>query len=248
MSAADRVRRILVAIDPGAGGIAALDVPGALAAALGADLEALFVERQDLLDLAGFPGVRAFSASAADHRTLDRDEMLRALRVQAEALARAMTALGARHRVAANLAAAQACDLVVLARRGDTRRSLGATVRATLAGAPCAVLVLPPRATAIRRVVALADGGPHVVARAATMAAALGVPLGVAVPSEFPDGDRAAVLRVHPGARIEKLADDAPEGLAALLAVQPDALVVLGRAPDLDARLARLDQPVLVVE
>jgi nucleotide-binding universal stress UspA family protein len=234
-----RHRRILVAFDPAALPAAALDAPARLASALGAELVALFVERQELIDLAGFPRVRAFSLDTADHLALDMAEMTRALRAQAQRAERLLADLAARHRVAARLqvargevvaeiiAAAQGCDLVVVGRGRRGPRALGGTVRDILSGVACAVLVLPEGTTAVRRVVLIDDGRDGIHARAEEIARGLHMAL-----LSIPAGDARAI------AALDRL---------------PGTLVITARDPrpgttTLDERLAALDQPLLVLE
>jgi nucleotide-binding universal stress UspA family protein len=234
-----RHRRILVALDPAALPAGALDAPARLASALGAELVALFVERQELIDLAGFPRVRAFSLNAADHMALDMAEMTRALRAQAQRAERLLADLAVRHRVAARLqvargevvaeiiAAAQGCDLVVVGRGRRAPRALGGTVRDILSGVACAVLVLPDAAAPVRRVVLIDDGRREIRERAEEIARGLHMAL-------------------------QHVAADDARAIAALDRL-PGTMVITARdprpgTPTLDDRLAVLDQPLLVLE
>lgn len=234
-----RHNRVLVAVDPSTLGLAALEAPAAIAAALGAELVGLFVERQELIDLAGFPDVRAFSPGRADHFAIDIEGMNRALRAEAARAERLIVELGLRHRVRARLevargdvvaeviAASEGCDVVVVGRGARPPRDLGRTVRAILSGVACAVLVLPDGGGPVRRVALIDDGEGAVRARAADIARGLRLPF-VAVAATDVLG--IAALDARAGTLFVTARDTGYAG------------------PSLDARLALLGRPVLVLE
>jgi len=87
--------RILLALDATGGAEAAVRAAAELAAALRAELEALFVEDANLLRLAGLPFAREVGFHSATGRPLVLEEVARALRAQASGLER-MLRLAAR--------------------------------------------------------------------------------------------------------------------------------------------------------
>jgi len=154
------IRRIVVALDGSEHSLAALDAAAALAAQLQSELEALFVEDDDLLRLAELPFARVTSLVLLESRPVDRERMERQLRLQAERVERTLqrraAALGlhatfrhVRGRVCDEvLAAAAGADLLSLGKAGGTLLSacgVGRTLQAALgAGRPLLVLENQP--------------------------------------------------------------------------------------------------------
>ncbi|MHA1536566.1 MAG: hypothetical protein ACTSUD_03340 [Alphaproteobacteria bacterium] len=165
-------RRVVLALDPSADHVAAVREAAALAARLGAELSAVFVEDRGLLGAAAYPFVRCFSAGNLGWREFGVADMEGAYRALAEK-ARAATEEAAGSRKlhwtftivrgeveASALEAAGEADLVVL---GAGMDRLGAgSGRTRLAWRRIArprrsVLVLRPEAET-PRIVALYDG------------------------------------------------------------------------------------------
>jgi nucleotide-binding universal stress UspA family protein len=134
------IRRILVALDASPHSLAALDVAVDLAAQLGAEVEGLFVEDINLLNLADLPMARELVVYASHPRRLDRVRMAEQLHVQARMARKALEQLAEKAQVpwsfrvargvivAELLAAAEEMDLILLGRTGwSNRRRVGST-------------------------------------------------------------------------------------------------------------------------
>ncbi len=149
------IRRILLALDSSAKGLAALDAAARLAALLEAELEGLHVEDEALLRVARAPLTRIVSMTSAS-QPLSEADMERSLRAQARAAQRALARASERHAVRWSfrsargqvsgeiLAAAPGADMVILGkanRRLGRDAGLGSTARRLWGEAPGAVLV-----------------------------------------------------------------------------------------------------------
>jgi nucleotide-binding universal stress UspA family protein len=134
------IRRILVAVDASPHSLAALQVAIELAVQLGAEVEGLFVEDIELLNLSDLPMARELVAYATHPRHLDRIRMVEQLQLQARMARKALEAEAekaqvrwtfrvARGVIAAELlAAAEEMDLILLGRTGwSNRRRVGST-------------------------------------------------------------------------------------------------------------------------
>ncbi len=166
-------RRIVLALDPSADYVAAVREAAALAARLGAELSAVFVEDRALLGAAAHPFVRCFSAGALRWREFGVADMEGAYRALAEKARRA-TELAARSRrlhwsfeivrgevETSALEAAGETDLVVLGAGMDRLR--GGAARTKLAWRRIthirrSVLILRPEEFVTPRIVVLYDG------------------------------------------------------------------------------------------
>lgn len=150
------IRRILVALDASRDSRAALQAAAELAALLEAELSGLFVEDEDVFNLAGLPFAREFGYGGPGQRALDRATLERQFRIVAEEARRALERAAAarrvrwsfrvaRGRVARELLnAALESDMVALGKayRPLTRaRRLGSAARAVAAKGPMAVLL-----------------------------------------------------------------------------------------------------------
>lgn len=168
-------RRMLVAIDASTASLDALSAAMKLAARLGATLEGIFVEDEDLLRLAALPFTDLVRTPGGALERFDSATAEASLRAVAARVRELVQRAAARHRIACTLrvvrgrvaqqivAAAGGADLVVLgaSSHGRMARSpMGATARAAAARAPSPVLLLPPGASLEGAAVALDDGTP----------------------------------------------------------------------------------------
>lgn len=80
-----RFRRLLVVFDPAFENMPAVDSVAQLAARMEAELMGLFIEDEDLLRAAGYPGASTVSVLSATRSSLDAAVLRRALKAQAEA-------------------------------------------------------------------------------------------------------------------------------------------------------------------
>src|SRR5690606_12853507 len=121
-----RVRRLVVAIESGPAGEAAVEHAAALAAELGVEIVGVFVEDANLLAVSALP-LHEIALTGAAPRRLERGTVERAYRVQAERARRALERAAAARRIAYSfrvsrgrpleelLRAAEAADVVTLA-------------------------------------------------------------------------------------------------------------------------------------
>jgi nucleotide-binding universal stress UspA family protein len=140
------IRRILVALDASPHSLAALQVAVELAEQLGAEVEGLFVEDINLLNLSDLPMARELVAYATHARRLDRIRMAEQLQLQARMAHRALEEAAEKAQVRWSfrvvrgiiavelLAAAEEMDLILLGRTGwSNRRRVGSTALAVAA-------------------------------------------------------------------------------------------------------------------
>jgi len=141
------LHRILVPLDASENSLTALDTAAELAAILNAELEGLFVEDINLLQLCEFPFAREVSFLGPSFRRIDRAETERQLRIQAQRLQKTLSTVADRFQVpwkfrvarggvpAEVLAAAEKADLTIMGRSGWSmtgRRRVGSTVRTVI--------------------------------------------------------------------------------------------------------------------
>ncbi len=170
-----RLRRILVGLDASRESLEALEAAARVAARLQAELTGLFVEDEDLLNLAGLPFAREIALTGDGGRTLNPETVEKDLRQQAAQARRALEDTAKRRslrwsfrvtrgRAGSELvAAAGDADLVAVGKavRPLTRRArLGTTARAVTAGTTAAVLLAggPEVLTHTGRVMTSYDG------------------------------------------------------------------------------------------
>ena len=141
------LHRILVPLDASENSMSALDTAADLAAVLGAELEGLFVEDINVLQLCEFPFAREVSFLGPSFRRIDRAETERQFRIQAQRLQKILSEVASRFHVpwkfrvtrggvpAEVLAAAENADMTILGRSGrsmTSRRRVGSTVRTVI--------------------------------------------------------------------------------------------------------------------
>lgn len=191
--ARSRFRRILLALDPSSGTLAAVDAVAALAARLDAEMRGLFVEDINLLRLAGHRDLSALSTLSARPQPLDSGVVERAIRIQIESCRRAIAEAARRQRVRFSfevrrgrvadevLALAEDADLVVVgwssggvSARPDTPWTTpGSIARIVAAGAARSVLLFRAGAVLTGPVLVAYDGsesGEHALAAALELA------------------------------------------------------------------------------
>lgn len=142
------VRRILVPLDAAEHSQAALETAAEIAALQDAELEGLYVEDINLLQLCELPFAREVSMFGSVVRQLSRPDVERQLRIMARRVYRALAAAAERHKVrwkfrvarggvpAEILAAAENADLTILGKAGWSRLlqpKMGSTVRTVVA-------------------------------------------------------------------------------------------------------------------
>ena len=179
-----KIRRIVVGLDTAAHSRSALVAAAALAGELGAELEALFVESEELHGLARLPFAREMGFPSAAMRPLDTAALERTLDVHAREARRALTALAERRslrwsfRVARGsvpgelLAASGNADLTVV---GVARWGPGDLRLAR--DAPTTLLVLPQSGRFRGHLAAIcpvAVSPEHAIGLVASLAAAVG--------------------------------------------------------------------------
>lgn len=171
--AGDGFRRVVLALDPSADYVAAVREAAMLAAQLGAELSAVFVEDRAHLGAAAHPFVRCFSAGAVRWQEFGVADMERAYRTMAEKARRVTEEAAGSRKLrwsfeiargeveASALEAADEADLVVLGAGMDRLRA--GSVRAPLDWRRSerthrSVLILRPQASRAPHIVVLYDG------------------------------------------------------------------------------------------
>lgn len=155
MSTDKHIQRIVVGLDSSQSSLLGLELATRLAAALRAELAALFVEDINLLHLAGLPFSSEISTARAQVRPLSDEQMSARMRAQAAQAKAALASLSDSLRVQYSfsvsrgvvtdelLAGAQGADLVVLGANSArlAERVLGSSATRVAAKAHCAVLL-----------------------------------------------------------------------------------------------------------
>jgi len=251
------IRRIAVTLDALDLSIAALDQAARLARKMGAQLEGIFVEDIDLLQLAELPSLREVRRSSRSVEAINPARMEQELRVLARRAERLLGEQAARHHVSWSfriwrgsidsdlLAAAMEVDVLALTRLGS-------------------VLAHGPAARPGHSAIAVLYGGGDSAARALDTAASLAAEqqarLNILLP--VTQGNDPAVLRQEAILRLGERAGEAqfiqmpdaslPALLEALSGTGPAALILqrdheLLQTPTLRRCLNSLNCPVLVV-
>ena len=188
-----RSRRVIIALDPEAQCLSALEAAARLAAQRGAELVGLFVEDSALIDAAALPMTRNIRHSGAAVEAVDAQHMQQGLRVWAARAEAMLKTAAARWRVPSSfrvargevaerlLAEAGDCELLALGTVG--RRSagtrVGGTARRIAQGAKCSVMVMRCEGLRHRPVIVLYEGAPRALAMGAELADMHGCPLEV---------------------------------------------------------------------
>jgi hypothetical protein len=250
------VRRIAVTLDAFQLSVAALDQAARLAQRLGAQLEGIFVEDIELLQLAELPFLREVRAASRSVEVMNSARMEQELRVLAHRAERLLGEQAARHNVSWTfriwrgsidselLAAAMEADVLALSRLG-------------------AALVRYPVAPRGRNAIAVlftdSDASLRALDTAAKLAADPQVDLNILLPGDGADRERlqqragAQLGGQSSGLRFVDLPDASLPGLLEVLADTNSAVLLLERdhellqTPSLRQCLNRLDCPLLVV-
>lgn len=267
------IRRILVVVDATAAGRETVRTAAAVAAALRAELQGVFLEDEDLLRLARLPFVRELRALPHREEAVNLTRMQRELRALAREAERLMETVATPLQVnwsfrvlrgrleAALLEAATDTDLLTLALRAS--QAVGSRLIPTqvISRAPRSVLVSYPGLPWQRGVCAVYDGSPgasKTLATAADIARAQDVPVTVLIASggDAAMEDEQAVLQVlaERGAtgQIERVAAPDIQGLVRAARHVTGTLVVRADHPflhgaGLDLLLDAVRCPVLFV-
>jgi hypothetical protein len=271
------VRRILAAFSPATASGAALESAVEVAARLGAELEALFVEDEGLLSLAELPVVRQVRLHGPSGQVVLRTDLERDLRAHAARASRRLREAAARRQIRCSVrvtrgrmasvvtAAARDVDLLILECLSrpfgrETRVELAA--RAVIGQAGRSVLLVPPNRAPGPPVHVVVEHGPDALAavRAAIMLATRwDGPLVVDLMGEPAMRARLqaqiTTLLPHPSGPIEyhAMAGTGPAEVDALLASVGGGTLVLDAASPLLAaedaweRVARAPCAVLLV-
>ncbi len=269
-----RPRRVIIALDPEAQCLSALEAAARLAAQRGAELVGLFVEDSALIDAAALPMTRNIRRSGAAEEAVDARRMEQGLRVWAARAEAMLKTAAARWRVQSSfrvargdvaerlLAEAGDCELLALGTVG--RRSagtrLGGTARRIARGAKCSVMVMRCEGLRHRPVIVLYEGAARALAMGAELADMHGCPLEVlavgadAAAAEAAEATAADWLAAHDvAATVHGHAGHQAQAIYALLSDRsPNAIVVdrqgaLGRLIDVEQALERPTASVLVV-
>ena len=185
-------RRILVALDGSPHSCAALEMAVWLATDLEAELEALFIKDEDLLQAAQLPFAEEVRAHSVSPKSLTDRRVQRQLRYQAERAEATLQEAAERAEIAYNfrvmegrvtrelLRAAEEVDLLAMGKtstRKSSRRRLGTTSQALLTECSTSVLVLRQAVQHRQPILAFYDGSDaaqsalHVAAGLASLGA-----------------------------------------------------------------------------
>lgn len=276
MTAAEGLRRILVAFDPSPHGRAAVEMAGHLAALLEAELEGLYVEDERLLLLEKLGRLREVDSVSGRVRRIRAGDVERQLRAEAATVRRILASVGSRFgvhwtfrvvrgRVDAEVRqAAAGSDLVTLGMRSRTAgRGPGSTVRALVAGRERPVMIIR-RGMRLRPDVHVLDDGSEGGRRAVevgermTRSPRSALTIHVARegdPAVTAEGVEAVRRRLgaqgRSDARVVPAADE-PRGPAAILSRRHCGLLIVPRSQvaeegGLERLLGRAGCPVLLV-
>ena len=276
LTAPDRIRRILVALDASPHSLSALQAAVELAADLSAELVGVFVEDVNLVRMAALPVTREIGQTSARIRDIDERTLTRQLRGLALRAERALAREAGRMQVRWSFTvsrgtvgselwgAAAETDLVVMGRAGwSPSRKAGSSVEAVLAFGMRRTLVIEAGARLQPSLLVVYDGS-EMADRALQTALMLTKSKGgyLAVAIARPDPEQAQRLQRVVAEQLQPhglevryrwlLSSDA-QSLAELVASEPGSvLVVPAEAPQLQERslpevLEAFNCPVLIV-
>ena len=170
--------RILVALDDSRQSRAALEAAAAIAERLQAELEGMFIEDIDLLQMAELPFAHEIGFTSRSRRLLDSNTMARALRARASALRKTFEEIASRHRLVSSfhvtrgkvlaelLAATERVDMIAVGTSGHKvgrGGRPGTTYTGVAESCHCSVLLLQEHMTTGRSVITLFDGSEDAV-------------------------------------------------------------------------------------
>lgn len=279
MSARDdmeTIKRVLVALDASAGSEAALRVAASVAAAFRSELAGVFVEDEDLLNLAALPFACEVMVRGGAIRRLDAAALERDMKARAAAARRLLSDVAAQSRLQWSFsiergslgeklgAAAAAADIVCVGRDlAPTRWRVALASRAARSG-HAALLYVGQRPSAVGKpIIAVDDGtaaGRRAVQVGGRLATATGADLVVLITAADAMAARsiqdAARARLAEAPRVEftPIVGADPDALMESLRVADGQLVIMSAdaAPcvgaDMDALIAAARCPVLVLK
>ena len=197
--------RILVALDDSRQSKAALEAAASMAERLQAELEGMFIEDTDLLQMAALPFAHEIGFTSRSRRLLDSNIMARALRARASMVRKTFEDIASKHRLVSSfrvtrgqvlaelLAATEQVDLIAV---GTTGHKVGrggrpgATYTGVVESCQCSVLLLQEHVTTGRSVIVLFDGSDdaaQTLKQARSLARAQSDPLVIALLSGSDD-------------------------------------------------------------
>ena len=231
------IRRVLVVLDSSPQNPAVLEEAVGLAAGLGTELQALFVEDTNLLRLTQLPFLRAVDPFSGATRELSSQSMKRGMRAYASRAREALARTASRSRVrwsfrtvqgtgaSGVLTAASDADLVIL---GGSSRPTDRAVQEAVSRATGSVLVLRERVRPGGPVLVLYDGTPgssRALEIASSLASTWRAPLVLLVPAGSPETPPELIERLT--ARVHRLSRvDVPAVLNAMRAEGGTLLVL----------------------
>ena len=237
------IRRVLVVLDASPENPVMLETAVGLAAGLGTELQALFVEDTNLLRLTELPFLRAVDPYSGATRKLSSQNMQRGMRAYASRAREALARTASRSRVrwsfrtvqgtgaSGILAVASDADLVVL---GGPSRPTDPATQEAVSKATGSVLVLRERVRPGRPVLVLYDGTPgslRALEAASSLARTWRVPLILLTLSGSPEAPPELLERLTTG--VHRLSrTDVPAVLHAMQA-EGGALLVLSLSTQL---------------
>jgi nucleotide-binding universal stress UspA family protein len=221
------IRRVLVVLDASPENPAVLEAAVGLAAGLGTELQALFVEDTNLLRLTELPFLRAVDPFSGATRELSSQSMERGMRAYATRAREALARTASRSRVrwsfrtmrgtgaSGALTVASEADLVIL---GGPSRPTDLATQKAVSGATGSVLVLRERVRPGRPILVLYDGTPgssRALEIASSLASTWRAPLVLLTPTDSPEAPPELVERLT--ARVYRLSRvDVPTVLNAM--------------------------------
>lgn len=240
-----KIRRIVVGLDTAVHSRPALAAAAALAGELGAELEALFVESEEMHGLARLPFAREMGFPSAAMRPIDTAALERALEAHARAARRALTVLAERRSLRWSLRVARGClSGELLAASGNADLAVVGVARwgpgdlRLARDAPTTLLVLPPSGRfrgPLAAICPVAVPPEHAIGLVASLASAVGdgftilvVGDDLAVAGSWCEKAGDLLRRLDRRGTLEIVRDSQPEALqAALERLAPRAVAIV---------------------